>query len=169
MLQLGHNGYEYSCGKRSMLPSQEQMEKVFPTLAAMAWSKKYLLQTSGDWFKYLLEHGVEEQNWKCNTKASLTIDSDGTLKHCVDVPLEVPLTIFDLERVAGQIHYERLIKEPKCEGCLWDSAYDSIRRGQLTLGEDEARRWYRHELTEKEVANLVPEARWWFKKREWDK
>ena len=165
MLQVGHNGYEYSQGDPKDLPSEAQIQDIFPRLAKMVRSKKYLIQTSAEWFEFLMEHGVEQQTWKCNDKASLTIDADGSLKHCVDVPLPKRLTIFDLEQDAGLNLYNQLIKNPKCEGCLWDSAYDSINRSRNILGEKEAQRLYRHELTNEEIEALIPNARQYFKRR----
>lgn len=162
MLQLGHPGYEYSKGRKEDLPTRDQMFEVFSSLGKMIRSKRYLVQTSAEWFDFLLEFGVEDQTWTCDDKASLTIDSDGSLKHCVDVPLKKRLTIFDLDTEQGRELYSELIQKPKCKGCLWDSAYDSINRCRNVLGEDEARRFYRHELTKEEISKLIPEAQKFF-------
>jgi MoaA/NifB/PqqE/SkfB family radical SAM enzyme len=164
VLQVGRDNYEYSSGDVDELPSKKQIDSVFSRLIKMTCSGRYLIQTSKEWFEFILENGVQNQSWKCNDKASLTIDSDGSLKHCVDVAIPGSY-VFDLETSQGRKAYLDKIKAPECSGCLWNSAFDSIYRSRTLLGEDESRRLYRHELTEREISKLLPSAAKWFRSR----
>jgi MoaA/NifB/PqqE/SkfB family radical SAM enzyme len=165
VVQLGGKGYEYSQGSPRDLPSRDQIFQAANILYGMASSGQYLMHNGLEWFeKWFEPDTVWRQDWKCSDKACLTVDADGYLRYCVDIPFrkEERLHILDLESEQLQSEYVRIMKGSRpCEGCMWDTQFEMINRNN-ELGEGESRRSFRHEIDDEKLSKLIPEARHWF-------
>jgi len=165
-LQIGGEGYDYSSGDRGNLPLVEHIHSISMEMQAMAESGKYLMHNEAAWFAAWDDNFIL-QDWQCHDKSVLTVDADGLLRWCVEKALPERFSIFDLETEEHLEGYADLLGDtiPDCDGCFWDPAYESIKRGlDSTLTDVEGRQSYRHELTSEEVSKLLPEAQQWFKK-----
>jgi MoaA/NifB/PqqE/SkfB family radical SAM enzyme len=158
--------YDYSQGDTEDLPSQEQVEAISPVLSLMASSKRFLMHNEPGWFDLWPKY-FRNQSWKCHDKSILTVDADGSLRLCVDIPLKKHLHILDLKNESTVDAYMELLKErPTCGGCFWDPAYESIAKGtRVGMSDEEGRKSFRHELSEAEIEQLIPEAQQWFRKK----
>jgi len=154
--------YRYSSGSRKDLPSQEQIEHVSSILILMARSGNYLMHNAPEWFE-VWPSAFRDQTWKCNKKSGLTVDADGRLLKCVDICLYNSIHVNDLnlESVVDD-YYNNLNMKHTCCGCLWDPAYETVLRSN-TMSVDEGRKTFRHELTEQQISNLIPEAQKWMR------
>jgi hypothetical protein len=157
--------YDYSSGNERDLPSQEQIDAASPTLSLMAKSGRFLMHNEPGWFD-LWPDNFLRQSWKCHDKSILTVDADGMLRLCVDQPLPVQIHIFDLVLPSNVLKYMEVIsRKPSCAGCFWDPAYESIQRATREGStQEEGRKSFRHELTEEQISQLLPEAQKWFRK-----
>jgi len=165
MLQIAKPGHEYSQGSVNDLPTPEQARLIAPILSEMARSERYLMHNEGAWFDRWLTDDIQRQDWVCNGKAGITIDADGSLKYCVEVPFSQKDRMFisDLATDSGWEKYNDVFRRGvTCSGCVWDTAYEMIRRANETLGEVEGRRSFRHEISSQRLMKLLPEARHWF-------
>jgi len=164
-LQMGGLGYEYSKGNEDDLPTQHQLEVMAPMMRALAESGRYLMHNSPDWFD-TWPGQFRKQAWMCNDKALLTVDADGMLRYCVDIPFRPDDRMHVLELAdswSRRTYAEVIAKGPPCKGCLWDPAYEAIKRARdATIGVDEGRRMYRHEVPLERLSQLLPAARHWF-------
>lgn len=154
--------YRYSSGDRSQLPTKEQISSISSILTLMARSGNYLMHNDPEWFQVWNE-GFLTQTWKCSQKSGLTVDADGCLLKCVDIPLKENIHVNDLclESVVNLYYYNINLKHT-CSGCLWDPAYETILRANSMPIED-GRKTFRHELTEQQIENLLPEAQKWMR------
>lgn len=157
--------YDYSTGETHNLPSQVQVETMAPTLSAMVKSGRFLMHNESGWFE-LWPKWFRNQSWKCHDKSNLTVDADGSLRLCVDVPLPVSIHVLDLVIPSNAEKYAEVIsRKPPCCGCFWDPAYESIKRATREgATQEEGRKSFRHEMTEAQISQLLPEAQQWFKK-----
>lgn len=162
-LQIGGQGYEYSQGEVSDLPTAEQIDWIFPILSLMAVSGRYLMHNDAEWFNTWPEI-FRAQNWKCHNKSMLTVDADGSLRYCVDIPLSEPIYLWDLEQPEKFNRYLELLPGPTpCMGCAWDPAYESISRAMdVSRGISKGRESFRHELSVDRISKLIPAARKYF-------
>lgn len=165
-LQVGGQGYEYSQGSVSSLPRIDQIERIAPWMKRLALSGHYLMHNDPDWFDTWPEQFLD-QTWRCNDKALLTVDADGYLRYCVDIPFreEDRMHVLELASKMGRNRFARVIaKGPPCTGCLWDPAYEAIKRARSPdVGVEEGRRRYRHEIPEDRRRKLILPAQKWFK------
>lgn len=150
-LHVGGPGYEYAQGDRRLLPSQGQLDRISEEMYEMVASQRYLCSNDASWFKVWPEHFLL-QDWKCRDKGLVTIDADGSLKYCVDIPFrpEDRMHVSELWHERGRKRFLEIIqKEPPCNGCLWNPAYESIKRiRDPEIGEDEGRERARHTVSE---------------------
>jgi MoaA/NifB/PqqE/SkfB family radical SAM enzyme len=150
-LHVGGNGYEYAQGRPSDLPTLTQIESISEQLRLMVASGRYLCSNDASWFRVWPEHFLR-QDWKCRDKGLVTIDADGSLKYCVDIPFRPEDRMYarELRTEEGRQKFLRIIqKEPPCTGCLWNPAYESIKRiRDPDIGEEEGRDRARHRVTE---------------------
>jgi len=162
-LQIGDDRYHYSCGNPEDLPTQRQIESISPILKDMAECGRYLMHNDPDWFD-VWKDGFRSQDWRCHDKSLLTVDADGQLRFCVDIELPKSIHVLDLEEPEMREAYLKVLEEvPHCGGCLWDPAYEAIKRAlDPKVGEEAGRKSYRHELSETDIKMLLPEARKWF-------
>lgn len=131
-LHVGDERYEYGRGDADMLPTQTEIEDASHYLYVMVSSGQFLCSNDAGWFKVWPEHFLK-QNWMCNDKSCITIDADGSLKYCVDIPFrpEDQMHVLDLATEDGRQKWLRIIqKGPNCKGCLWNPAYESIKRAR---------------------------------------
>lgn len=158
--------YDYSQGDTADLPSQEQVEAISPILSMMASSKRFLMHNEPGWFDLWPKY-FRNQTWKCHDKSILTVDADGSLRLCVDIPLKKWIHVLDLNKEGTVQLYSDLLKEkPPCGGCFWDPAYESVSKGTREgMSEEEGRKTFRHELSEEDILQLIPEAQKWFLKK----
>jgi MoaA/NifB/PqqE/SkfB family radical SAM enzyme len=167
-LQIGGVGYDYSCGYPRDLPTQEQVDESANVLMSMSASGNYLMHNRPVWFESWPNYFIE-QTWKCHDKSILTLDADGYLRQCVDRKLRDPVHIFSLENDLGVEKYLAAIKKGPlggCLGCFWDPAFESILRGlDPKMSDDDGRLSYRHELSEEQIAALLPAARKYFQEK----
>jgi len=161
-LQLGGHGYDYSSGHETDMPSKVQVERSSRLLRRMANSGNYLMHNRSVWFDAWPDHFIS-QSWHCHDKSILTLDADGFLRYCVDKQLSSPVSLFDLMSNEGRESYQNVLKQGPlngCRGCFWDPAFEAILRGlDPEMSEDQGRSSYRHELSEEQIARLLPEAR----------
>jgi MoaA/NifB/PqqE/SkfB family radical SAM enzyme len=157
--------YDYSAGDMAELPSQEQVESSAKSLSFMAKSGRFLMHNEPEWFDLWPKY-FRNQAWKCRDKGNLTIDADGSLRLCVDIALPFAMGISDLQMSYNVKRYaEALGKEPPCSGCFWDPAFESLQRSTREgLTQEEGRKSFRHELTNEQIGQLLPEAQRWFMK-----
>jgi MoaA/NifB/PqqE/SkfB family radical SAM enzyme len=159
--------YDYSSGDPNHLPSQEQVERVAENLSFMAKSGRFLMHNEPEWFETWPQY-FRNQTWKCRDKGNLTIDADGNLRLCVDIHMPFTMSIFDLSMSYNVKKYADAIrKEPPCNGCFWDPAFESLQRSTREgLTQEEGRKSFRHEMTNEQIGQLLPEAQKWFMKTE---
>lgn len=164
-LHVGGEQYEYGQGDPDHLPSQEDILSVSGELSEMVSSNEYLCSNDPEWFDSWPGHFLK-QDWMCNDKCLLTIDADGSLRYCVDIPFrdEDRMFAWELKKEEGQQKFLRIIKKgPPCNGCLWNPAYECIRRARCSsIGDDEGRRRSRHEVPKGRLRSLYGEAGRWF-------
>lgn len=146
-LHIGDSRYEYGRGDPSYLPSQNQIEDVSVEMYKMVASGNYLCSNDASWFNVWPEHFLK-QDWMCYDKGLVTIDADGSLKYCVDIPFrpEDRMYAWDLESPGGRKRFLKVVqKGPPCKGCLWNPAYECIKRSRdPEIGIDEGRNRARH-------------------------
>jgi MoaA/NifB/PqqE/SkfB family radical SAM enzyme len=160
-LQLGGNGYDYSKGSKSdQCTDEKKIREISGELYRMARSGKYLMHNHPDFYASWEIH-FTKLDWKCSHKTGLTIDADGSLKRCVDK--KGGLEKFNIRSLPTKEkqYEEALAKEYTCRGCYWDPAYETELRGEwrdqkVALGS------FRHELSSKQLSQLLPECRRWF-------
>lgn len=164
-LQFGGIGYEYSRGDAIDLPSQEQLDTFSPILEEMAQSGKFLMHNGPEWFREW-PIGFRTQTWKCHDKSVLTIDADGCLRYCVDIPLPVPIRAWQLQEPVFLEQYKNLLKmKTPCLGCFWDPCFEGTHRAlSEDYGIEKGRETFRHEMTEERISKLLPEAQKWFRR-----
>lgn len=165
-LQIGGPGYEYSRGNEDHLPSLAQIRRIAPWMKRLALSGNYLMHNDPEWFD-TWEEEFHTQSWRCNDKALLTVDADGYLRYCVDIPFrpEDRMHVLELTSKIGRQRFAKVVsKGPPCAGCLWDPAYEAIQRARNPdIGVEEGRRRYRHEIPEERRQRLILPAQKWFK------
>jgi len=148
-LHIGGPGYEYGQGHREDMPSQEQLDEISPQMYEMVKSGRFLCSNDAAWFNVWPEHFLL-QDWMCNDKGLITIDADGSLKYCVDIPFreEDTMFIWELATEEGQKKFLDVIqKGPSCHGCLWNPAYECIKRARdPEIGIEEGRKRSRHHV-----------------------
>lgn len=159
--------YDYSSGNMEDLPSQDQVENIAQSLSFMAKSGRFLMHNEPEWFETWPKY-FRNQTWKCRDKGNLTIDSDGSLRLCVDIALPFTMSVFDLQMAYNVKRYADVLrKEPPCNGCFWDPAFESLQRATREgLTQEEGRKSFRHEMTNEQIGQLLPEAQKWFMKTE---
>lgn len=162
-LHTARSGYQYAQGDPEDLPDQESIEMVSELMYSMVSSGKFLCSNDAGWFKVWPVHFLK-RDWMCNDKGILTIDADGSLKYCVDIPFmrRDRMSIFDLETEEGERRYLEIIRSgPPCTGCLWNPAYEGIKRARdPEIGIEEGRKRSRHYVDPDRV--LVGGAEKWF-------
>ena len=142
--QTAKPGYQYSSGDPEELPTRLAFMRMGETLSKMARSGKYLMHNRPEWFEAWVRYGYN-QDWVCSGKQLLTIDADGYLRRCIEIPLEKDLHILDLDTEKGRKEYaELLIPPPKCRGCFWDCAFET-QQMKDEFKDLEARAHFRHE------------------------
>jgi len=156
-LHIGDARYEYGRGDPRFLPTESAIVGVSGTLREMVGSGNFLCSNDPEWFEAWPTHFLK-QDWKCNDKGLVTIDADGSLKYCVDIPFRPEDTMFvwELEEEAGRQRFLEIIgKGPDCSGCLWNPAYECIRRARTpSIGIDEGRKRARHTVSEDHCRKL---------------
>lgn len=161
-LHIGGPQYEYGQGRWEDMPSQEDIELVSPILYEMAASGSFLISNDPEWFNVWPKH-FRKQDWMCNDKGLLTVDADGSLRYCVDIPfrLEDQMTVHELATEEGQQKFLRAVsKGPPCKGCLWNPAYECIMRARNPgIGIEEGRRRARHEVPPEQLPKLPAHVR----------
>jgi MoaA/NifB/PqqE/SkfB family radical SAM enzyme len=164
-IHIGGEGYEYGCGERVDLPLQGDIERVSKQLYDMVSSGKFLCSNDAAWFKTWPEYFLH-QNWMCNDKGLLTIDADGSLRYCVDIPFreEDHMFVWELDTEGGREKYQRIIQKKRpCHGCLWNPAYESIKRSRdPEIGIEEGRLRARHYVDPERLSILHGGAGRWF-------
>jgi len=157
--------YDYSSGNIADLPSQKQVEESAQILSFMARSGRFLMHNESGWFD-LWPAYFRTQTWKCRDKGNLTIDADGSLRLCVDIAFPFSMSIWDLYMSYNVERYsDALLKSPPCNGCFWDPAFESLQRATREgTTQEEGRKSFRHEMTNEQIGQLLPEAQKWFVK-----
>jgi hypothetical protein len=162
-LQVGADYFEYS-DSSSALQCQDPntVKAVALQLYGMAKSGRYLMHNAPEYYAYWNEFFIP-QNWHCSKKNTITVDADGSLKRCVDIKGGLErFNIMDLEKYEDQ--YEKALEGAfECKGCYWDPAVETTMRGYWD--QMEAIKSFRHELTDKQLKGLNPEARRWFEEK----
>lgn len=156
-LHVGGPEYHYGRGDPSELPSQEQVERISSIMYEMVSSAQYLCSNDAGWFLVWPDHFLR-QDWKCRDKGLLTIDADGSLRYCVDIAFrdEDRMFVWELKTESGRNKFLEIIqKEPPCHGCLWNPAYESIKRVRdPEIGESEGRQRARHYVDPQRLSSL---------------
>ena len=146
-LHIGGPAYQYARGNPTDLPTQAQVDRISEVMYNLVSSGRYLCSNDAGWFKVWPAHFLR-QDWKCHDKGLVTIDADGSLKYCVDIPFrdEDRMYVWELQTEAGRQKFLDIIqKEPPCHGCLWNPAYESIKRVRdPEIGVGEGRHRARH-------------------------
>ena len=162
-LQDGDKYFEYSQpdSLENRCKDKTIIRKIASELKAMKDSGKYLMHNESAfyeaWDKYFIS-----QDWKCSQKSALTIDADGSLKRCVDNKGGLEgFNILTLEQNVEE-YKKAILGDFVCKGCIWDPAFETERRS--FWHKDDAIRSFRHEMSEKQINNLLPECRKWFEK-----
>lgn len=157
-LHIGGPQYEYGRGDPKLLPSQEQIDRIAPQMYDMVSSGKYLCSNDAAWFNVWPKHFLK-QDWMCNDKGLVTIDADGSLKYCVDIAFrpEDRMFAWELSSQKGQQKFLDIIRKgPPCKGCLWNPAYECIKRARdPSIGIDEGRTRARHFIEPMRVSQLA--------------
>jgi len=156
-LHIGGPGYEYAQGNVEDLPLQEDLDEISPLMYEMVKSGRFLCSNDAAWFNVWPKH-FRKQDWMCNDKGLLTIDADGSLKYCVDIPFreEDRMNVFELNTETGQKKFLDIIqKGPPCKGCLWNPAYECIKRARDPhIGIESGRERSRHYVAEERLELL---------------
>lgn len=156
-LHVGRVGYEYAGGIAEDLPAQSQIDLVAPRMYEMVKSGHYLCSNDAGWFSVWPEHFLR-QDWMCNDKGLVTIDADGSLKYCVDIPFrpEDRMLVHELGSLEGRNRFLEVVqKGPPCQGCLWNPAYECIKRARDPgIGIEEGRKRSRHTVSNERSSSL---------------
>jgi len=165
-LHIGGPEYEYGQGSWEDMPSQKDIDMMSTAMYEMVKSGEYLCSNDAEWFETWPKHFLK-QDWICNDKGLVTIDADGSLKYCVDIPFrqEDRMHVHELETSEGRKKWlETIQKGPDCKGCLWNPAYECIKRSRdPEIGVEEGRRRSRHCVPDDQAKKLFNGAGRWFK------
>jgi len=157
-LQYGKEGYQYSAKgmQKYQVTDDAAIRRVAGDLYKMAESGSYLMHNMKEYY-LLWPRYFKTLDWKCSGKAALTIDADGRLLRCVDVPGDlVKFSVSDLNDPIKRAEYEAMLgNDWKCKsGCFWDPAAESGLRG-LLYPENIGQQSFRHEIDISEES-LIP-------------
>jgi len=150
LLQKAGPEYNYSqpyeMVKEHLVNDRELVRKISHELYVMAKSGKYLMHNPPEY--YLLWEDALENNIKCSTKSTLTVDADGSLMRCVDCYNGLnKFKVFDLlDENKVKEYIEELKKPPSCSrGSFWDPCIGTTIINEL-YGSDLGKAAYKHEV-----------------------
>ncbi len=163
-LQVGDGTFEYSANTPGwQCKDQSKVLELAEKLKEMALSGKYLMHNDPGYYDYWERYFIK-QDWKCQSKGTLTIDADGSMKRCVDRKAGLGhLNILNLVTEEAWKKYDKLVNsEFECKGCFWDPAFEASTRQRL-WDRKTAIDSFKHNLTSSQISKLLPEAQIWFK------